>query len=113
PGRGRALAAPSGTGPGGRSVAGAVGRAGAGPPPPAAPAAAPGVVEVEQLSSLRRTIARRLTEAWQAPAFQIAMSADMTRSKELHARLVELAGEEVPRPTLTAVLHKACAMGLM
>src|SRR5207247_7041752 len=58
--RGIDLAALSGTGPEGRIVAEDVERAGAGPSPPAAPAAAPGVVEVEQLSSLSRTIERRL-----------------------------------------------------
>jgi pyruvate dehydrogenase E2 component (dihydrolipoamide acetyltransferase) len=111
--RGVDLAALSGTGPEGRIVAEDVERAGAQPPSPAAPAPVSGEVEVEQLSSVRRTIARRLTEAWQAPAFQIAMSADMTRSKELHARLVELAGDEGPRPTLTDILTKACAEALM
>jgi pyruvate dehydrogenase E2 component (dihydrolipoamide acetyltransferase) len=111
--RGIDLAALSGTGPDGRIVAEDVERAGAQPPTPAAPAPPPGEVEVEQLSSVRRTIARRLTEAWEAPAFQIGMSADMTRSTELHARLVELAGEESPRPTLTDILTKACAAALM
>jgi pyruvate dehydrogenase E2 component (dihydrolipoamide acetyltransferase) len=111
--RGIDLAALSGTGPEGRIVAEDVERAGAQPPSPVAPAPVSGEVEVEQLSSVRRTIARRLTEAWQAPAFQIAMSADMTRSKELHARLVELAGDEGPRPTLTDILTKACAAALM
>ena len=83
-------------------------------PASAAPAAAPtGEVEVEPLSSIRRTIARRLTEAWQAPAFQISMSADMTRAQELHARLAELAEEGAPRPTLTDILTKACAAALM
>jgi pyruvate dehydrogenase E2 component (dihydrolipoamide acetyltransferase) len=111
--RGIDLAALSGTGPEGRIVAEDVERAGAQPAPVAAPTAAPGEVEVEQLSSVRRTIARRLTEAWQAPAFQIAMSADMTRSRELHRRLVELAEEEGTKPTLTDVLTKACAAALM
>ncbi len=129
--RGIDLAALSGTGPEGRIVAEDVERAEVGAPAIApaaiapaaiAPAAiAPGVTyrsdqeakpEVEQLSSLRRTIARRLTEAWQAPAFQISMSADMTRAKELHARLAELAGEG-PKPTLTDILTKASAAALM
>ena len=112
--RGIDLAALSGTGPEGRIVAEDVERAEAGAAAPsAAPAAAPtGEVEVEQLSSVRRTIARRLTEAWQAPAFQISMSADMTRAKELHARLAELAGEG-PKPTLTDILTKASAAALM
>jgi pyruvate dehydrogenase E2 component (dihydrolipoamide acetyltransferase) len=111
--RGIDLAALSGTGPEGRIVAEDVERAGAGAAPAPAPTvAAPGEVEVEQLSSVRRTIARRLTEAWQAPAFQISMSADMTRSNELHARLAERAGEG-PKVTLTDILTKACAAALM
>jgi pyruvate dehydrogenase E2 component (dihydrolipoamide acetyltransferase) len=111
--RGIDLAALSGTGPEGRIVAEDVERAEVGAARVAAPATAPtGEVEVEQLSSVRRTIARRLTEAWQAPAFQISMSADMTRAKELHARLAELAGEG-PKPTLTDILTKASAAALM
>jgi pyruvate dehydrogenase E2 component (dihydrolipoyllysine-residue acetyltransferase) len=112
--RGIDLAALSGTGPEGRIVAEDVERAEAGAAArAAAPATAPtGEVEVEQLSSVRRTIARRLTEAWQAPAFQISMSADMTRATELHARLTELAGEGL-RPTLTDILTKASAAALM
>jgi pyruvate dehydrogenase E2 component (dihydrolipoamide acetyltransferase) len=113
--RGIDLAALSGTGPEGRIVAEDVERGEVGTAPAAAeaPVTAPsGEVEVEQLSSVRRTIARRLTEAWQAPAFQISMSADMTRAKELHARLAELAGEG-PKPTLTDILTKATAAALM
>jgi pyruvate dehydrogenase E2 component (dihydrolipoamide acetyltransferase) len=111
--RGIDLASLAGTGPEGRVVAEDVERAGTGAAP--APAAAPvavGEVEVEQLSSVRRTIARRLTEAWQAPAFQISMSADMTRAKELHARHAQLAGDG-PKVTLTDVLTKASAAALM
>src|SRR5438034_6803096 len=111
--RGIDLAALSGTGPEGRIVAEDVERAGAQPPSPAAPAPVPGEVEVEQLSSVRRTIARRLTEAWQAPAFQIAMSADMTRAQGLHDRLAEQTKEGEPRPTVTDILTKACAAALM
>ena len=44
-----------------------------------------GEIERVPLTSLRKTIARRMTEAWQAPAFQISMSADMTRAVELRA----------------------------
>jgi pyruvate dehydrogenase E2 component (dihydrolipoamide acetyltransferase) len=68
-------------------------------------------VERVVLSSRRRTIARRLTEAWAAPAFQISMSADMTRAQELRARLVERHPDE--RPTVTDVLTKVCALALM
>ena len=70
-------------------------------------------VERQELTSVRRTIARRLTEAWQAPAFQIAMSADMTRAEQLHARLAERVREGEPKPTVTDILAKACAAALM
>src|SRR6266536_3864459 len=59
--RGVDLARLAGTGPEGRIVAEDVERAGVITAPASAPA--PGEVEVEQLSSVRRTIARRLTEA--------------------------------------------------
>jgi pyruvate dehydrogenase E2 component (dihydrolipoamide acetyltransferase) len=113
--RGIDLAALAGTGPEGRIVAEDVERAAATPtaaPPAAAPEAAPTEVEVVQLSSVRRTIARRLTEAWQAPVFQISMSADMTRTRELHARLAGLGGDG-PRPTITDILTKAAAVALI
>jgi pyruvate dehydrogenase E2 component (dihydrolipoamide acetyltransferase) len=111
--RGIDLAALAGTGPEGRIVAEDVERA-AVSPGKAAPAAAPrpsGDAEVVQLTSLRRTVARRMTEAWAAPAFQITMSADMTRAQELRARLVERHPDE--RPTITDVLTKVCAIALM
>jgi pyruvate dehydrogenase E2 component (dihydrolipoamide acetyltransferase) len=111
--RGIDLAALAGTGPEGRIVAEDVERA-AVSPGKAAPAAAPqpsGAVERVQLTSLRKTIARRMTEAWAAPAFQITMSADMTRAQELRARLVERYPDE--RPTITDVLTKVCAIALM
>jgi pyruvate dehydrogenase E2 component (dihydrolipoyllysine-residue acetyltransferase) len=110
--RGIDLAALSGTGPEGRIVAEDVERAAV-----AAPAAAPaapvraGAVERVELTSLRRTVARRMTEAWTAPAFQIVISADMTRAQELRALLVERHPDE--RPTVTDVLTKVCAVALM
>jgi pyruvate dehydrogenase E2 component (dihydrolipoamide acetyltransferase) len=111
--RGIDLASISGTGPEGRVVAEDVERAAVAPRAPAVAAAAPaGEVEVVPLSSVRRTIARRLTAAWQAPAFQISMSADMTRSLALRQRLVER-GFEGAKPTVTDVLTKACAVGLI
>jgi pyruvate dehydrogenase E2 component (dihydrolipoamide acetyltransferase) len=115
--RGIELAALTGTGPEGRIVAEDVERAAAAIPPGVTyridREAAVGEVEVEPLSSIRRAVARRLTEAWEAPAFQISMSADMTRAQELHARLAELAKEGEPMPTLTDILTKACAAALM
>jgi pyruvate dehydrogenase E2 component (dihydrolipoamide acetyltransferase) len=69
-------------------------------------------VEVEQLSSMRKTIARRLTEAWQAPVFQLGITVDMARALELRARLVELHGNGV-KPTISDLLTKVCAAALM
>ena len=110
--RGIDLAALSGTGPEGRIVAEDVERAAVTAPAAApVPARAPAAIERVELTSLRRTVARRMTEAWAAPAFQIVMSADMTRSQELRARLVERHPDE--RPTVTDVLTKVCAVALM
>ncbi len=111
--RGIELGSLKGTGPEGRVVAEDVERAAAGAPAAAPAPPAPGEIERIPLTSVRRTIARRLTEAWQAPAFQIAMSADMTRAQHLHARLAEQAKEGEPRPTVTDILTKACAAALM
>ena len=110
--RGIDLASLAGTGPEGRIVAEDVERAAVAPgPEKAAPAAAQGEVERVELTSLRRTIARRLTEAWTVPAFQISMSADMTKTQELRALLLERYPDE--RPTVTDVLTKVCAIALM
>jgi pyruvate dehydrogenase E2 component (dihydrolipoamide acetyltransferase) len=104
--RGIELSSLTGTGPEGRIVAEDVERA-ATSPAHATVGSAPLEAEVEKLSSLRKTIARRLTDAWQAPAFQISMSADMTRAQELRERLRD---EGV---TVTDVLTKLCAIALL
>jgi pyruvate dehydrogenase E2 component (dihydrolipoamide acetyltransferase) len=109
--RGIDLAALSGTGPEGRIVAEDVERAAAGAVGPAA--GPPEEVEREQLTSLRKTVARRMTEAWQAPAFQITMSADMSRALELRERLLDLQKEGEPKPTISDVLTKVSAAALM
>jgi pyruvate dehydrogenase E2 component (dihydrolipoamide acetyltransferase) len=104
------LASLTGTGPDGRIVAEDVERAAASPAaaPAYAPAgAAPLEAEVVPLTSLRKTIARRLTEAWAAPAFQISMSADMTRAQELHARLRDQG------VSVTDILTKLAAIALL
>jgi pyruvate dehydrogenase E2 component (dihydrolipoamide acetyltransferase) len=108
--RGIELSSLTGTGPEGRIVAEDVERAGVGAAP-AAPPAAPGEVERRELTSTRKTIARRLTEAWQIPVFQLQVSVDMTRASELVARLRE--HEEGPKATLTDVLTKVCAAALL
>ena len=100
------LASLGGTGPDGRIVAEDVERAAAAPAH-APVGAAPLEAEVVPLTSLRKTIARRLTEAWQAPAFQISMSADMTRAQELHARLREQG------VSVTDILTKLAAIALL
>ena len=112
--RGIDLAQLRGTGPEGRIVAEDVERAEIAPAeaPAAAPAAPPGEVEVVPLTSIRKTIARRLTEAWQAPVFQISMSADMSRALTLRRQLVELA-KDGPKPTISDVLTKIAASALM
>jgi pyruvate dehydrogenase E2 component (dihydrolipoamide acetyltransferase) len=112
--RGIDLSAVAGTGPDGRVVAEDVERTAASGAPVALPTAAlPSEgIEVQQLSSMRKTIARRLTEAWQAPVFQLGITVDMTRALALRQRLVELHGEGV-KPTISDLLTKICAAALM
>jgi len=101
-----------GTGPDGRIVAEDVERAEKeAPAAPAVAAAAPSEVEVRALSSVRRTIARRLTDAWQAPVFQLTVSVDMTQALGVVDRLRELYEQE--RPTVTDLLTRVSAASLM
>ena len=110
--RGIDLAALRGTGPEGRIVAEDVGRAEVQPAPAVAAAPAPrGEVESRPLTSIRKTIARRLTQAWTVPAFQLTVSADMTRANELVAKQRELYPDV--RITVTDLLTKVCAQALM
>jgi pyruvate dehydrogenase E2 component (dihydrolipoamide acetyltransferase) len=110
--RGIELTQIRGTGPEGRIVAEDVERAGAQPSLPAPAAAAPtGEVESRPLSNVRKTIARRLTQAWTVPAFQLTVSADMSRANELVTKQRELNPEV--RITLTDVLTKLCAQALV
>jgi pyruvate dehydrogenase E2 component (dihydrolipoamide acetyltransferase) len=108
--RGIDLSSVKGTGPEGRIVAEDVERAGvSAPAAPPAPAPLPGEVERIELTSIRKTIARRLTEAWQIPVFQLQTSADMTRANALVARL----RDDGTKATVTDVLTKVCAAALM
>ncbi|HET6657301.1 MAG TPA: dihydrolipoamide acetyltransferase family protein [Gaiellaceae bacterium] len=115
--RGIELSALRGTGPEGRIVAEDVERAsatGAVSVAPAAAAAAPsGEIEVVKLNQMRKTIARRMTEAWEAPAFQISMSADMTASIRLREALLAKVKEGGVRPTYSDILTKVVALALM
>ena len=110
------IATLSGSGPEGRIVAEDVER-GAVAAPQAAPAAAvaapSGEVEEIELTSIRKTIARRLTEAWQAPVFQLTVSVDMTRSLELRERLVGRLREGETKPTVSDLLTKVAAAALL
>jgi pyruvate dehydrogenase E2 component (dihydrolipoamide acetyltransferase) len=113
--RGVDLASLSGTGPEGRIVAEDV--EGAGAPAEAEAAAAvpsPGpATDAERvpLTPIRRTIARRLTEAWTVPVFTLVISADMSSVNQLLERRREL--DPAVRVTVTDVLVKVCAAALM
>ena len=72
-----------------------------------------GEVEVVQLTSIRKTIARRLTEAWTAPVFQLGVSADMTEVLALREQLVERLAEGDVKPTVNDVLVKLAAVALV
>ena len=110
--RGIELASLRGTGPEGRIVAEEVERASA--TGAATAAAAPsGEIEVVKLNQMRKTIARRMTEAWEAPAFQISMSADMTASIRLREALLAQVQEGGLRPTYSDILTKVVAVALM
>jgi pyruvate dehydrogenase E2 component (dihydrolipoyllysine-residue acetyltransferase) len=110
--RGIALSSVAGTGPDGRVVAEDVERTAASGAPLSTPAVPVEGIEVQQLSSMRKTIARRLTEAWQAPVFQLGITVDMARALELRERLVELHGDGV-KPTISDLVTKVSAAALM
>jgi pyruvate dehydrogenase E2 component (dihydrolipoamide acetyltransferase) len=110
--RGVDLAALKGTGPDGRIVADDVER-GTAVDPELVPSwhKPSGEVESVPLTKIRKTIARRLTAAWQAPVFQLTVTADMTRANDLVARARELNPDV--RITVTDLLAKVCAQALM
>jgi pyruvate dehydrogenase E2 component (dihydrolipoamide acetyltransferase) len=120
--RGVDLTTVTGTGPDGRVIAEDVERAAAGEPVAvpveAAPAAPPPAVEVAEdvelvpLTSVRKTIARRLMEAWQAPAFQLGVSADMTEALALREGLVARLGEGEEKPSVSDIVIKLAAAAL-
>ncbi len=110
--RGVDLSAVAGTGPDGRIVADDVEKAATGAvevPATAAPVAA---VEVVKLTSTRKTIARRLSEAWSAPVFQLGVSADMTEALHLREQLVARLAEGDVKPTVNDVLTRLVAVAL-
>jgi pyruvate dehydrogenase E2 component (dihydrolipoamide acetyltransferase) len=112
--RGIDLSGIAGTGPDGRIVAEDVEKAASGAAPAAAGAVAlpAGEIEVVTLTSIRRTIARRLSEAWQAPVFQLGVSADMTEVLALREKLLEWQHEGDVKPTVNDVLTKLVGVAL-
>jgi pyruvate dehydrogenase E2 component (dihydrolipoamide acetyltransferase) len=109
--RGIELASLRGTGPDGRIVAEDVER-GAVPEQVSSQQNVPSCeIESVPLTNIRKTIARRLTAAWQAPVFQLTVSADMTRANELVERSRELNPDV--RVTVTDLLVKLAAQALM
>ena len=115
--RGLDLAALTGTGPEGRIIAEDVEQAGDGAKPaaPAAPSAAPepeGEIEVVELTSIRRTIARRLTDAWAAPVFQLSVTADASELASTRERMVQFLREGETKPTVNDVLTRLVASAL-
>jgi pyruvate dehydrogenase E2 component (dihydrolipoyllysine-residue acetyltransferase) len=115
--RGLDLAGITGTGPEGRIVADDVETAAIGasagaavvPMPPLPP---PGEVEVVELTSTRKTIARRLTEAWQAPVFQLTVTADASALVVTRERMVDRLRESETKPTVSDVLTRVVASAL-
>jgi pyruvate dehydrogenase E2 component (dihydrolipoamide acetyltransferase) len=111
--RGIDLASLVGTGPDGRIVADDVERLASAPVPAApVPGAPPAEAEVVELTSIRRTIARRLTEAWTAPVFQLGASAEMTEALALREALVAATAEGDVKPTVNDLLVKLAAVAL-
>lgn len=112
--RGVDLALVTGTGPDGRIVAEDVEKAAvAAPTVQHTPAAPTGDVEIVELTSIRRTIARRLTEAWEAPVFQLSVTADASELTSTRERMVELLREGETKPTVNDVLTRLVAAALM
>ena len=114
--RGIDLAALQGTGPDGRILAEDVENAPVGAAAasaPAAPLPARSEVEVVAMTSIRRTIARRLTEAWAAPVFQLGVSIDMSEALHLREQLVERLPEGDVKPTVNDLLTKLAGVALV
>ena len=128
--RGVDLASVQGTGPEGRIVAEDVERAASGEAPApavaapaqtvapafavpsASPAAEAPAVRTIEFTSMRRVIARRMSEAWQAPHFQVSLTADVSRMIELRKVLVDATPEGGIRPTYSDIITKLVAAGL-
>jgi len=111
--RGIDLASIRGTGPEGRIVAEDVERTEQ-PAKAAEPVMTIGyaqAVESTPLTNVRKTIARRLTQAWTVPAFTLTVSADMSAANDVIAKRRER--DPDVRITVTDLLTKICAQALM
>jgi pyruvate dehydrogenase E2 component (dihydrolipoamide acetyltransferase) len=112
--RGVDLATLAGSGPDGRIVADDVEKAPvAGARSPARPPAPSGEAEVVPMTSTRKTIARRLTDAWAAPVFQLGVSIDMTEALHLREQLVERLAEGEVKPTVNDLLTRLVGIALV
>ena len=106
------LASVTGTGPEGRVVAEDVERAAEAPAVPAAASAQP-EFEVVEPTSVRRTIARRLTAAWEAPVFQLTVEVDASELVATREQMVERLREGETKPTVNDVLTRLVAAALV
>jgi pyruvate dehydrogenase E2 component (dihydrolipoamide acetyltransferase) len=112
--RGIDLASLPGTGPDGRIVAEDVENAPAGGAPALGSLPAPAAeIEVVTMTSIRKTIARRLTEAWTAPVFQLGVSIDMTEALHLREQLVARLLEGDVKPTVNDLLTRLVGVALV
>ena len=117
--RGVSLSDVKGSGPDGRIVARDLEGVEAGLEPVASQtrqmaqpvAAGPGVERIE-LTSMRKTIARRLGEAWTAPSFILNRTVDMTAANALRKNMLKTVAEGEVRPTVSDILTKAAAVAL-
>ena len=66
-----------------------------------------------KLTSTRRTIARRLTEAWTAPVFQLGVSIDMTEALHLREQLVARLADGDVKPTVNDLLTRIVGVALV
>ena len=112
--RGIDLVALVGTGPDGRIVAEDVENAPVGGAPASAslPALAE-EIEVVAMTPTRKTIARRLTEAWAAPVFELGVSIDMTEALHLREQLVARLAEGDVKPTVNDLLTRLVGVALV
>jgi len=111
--RGIDLAQLVGTGPEGRVIAEDVEKASVRPAAATRAGVAQPEFEVVELTSTRKTIARRLTEAWAAPVFQLTVSADASELVATRERMVELLREGETKPTVSDVLTRVVAAALV